>query len=54
MSVALEFYKIDLPDGEYAGRWSAYTIQIDGRPGVHLETIDGVRSFDGVSVGGAL
>lgn len=48
--IALVADKIDLPDGTYAGMWSAYAVRIDGHPGVHLETVEGVRSLDGTPV----
>lgn len=50
MIVALTSDRVDLADGTYAGTWSAYSISIIGHPGVHLATVDGVRSLDGQPV----
>lgn len=50
IGVALVTAKVDLPDGTYAGTWSGYKILIAGHPGVHLETVEGMRSIGGVPV----
>lgn len=50
IGIALVTAKVDLPDGIYSGTWSAYTIVIAGHPGVHLETVEGMRSIGGVAV----
>lgn len=39
-----------LPEGTYAGMWSAYTITIIGHPGIDLTTEDGISSIDGQPV----
>ncbi len=51
-NVKLVSDKIDLPDGTYNGLWSAYTITVGESlaPVPTLETVDGVRSMDGIPV----
>jgi hypothetical protein len=51
-NVKLVSDQIDLPDGSYNGVWSAYTITVGESlsPVRTLETVDGVRSLDGIQV----
>ena len=37
--------KVNLPDGEYQGIWSAYTLQILPPP-IVVRTIDGIRGVN--------
>ena len=37
--------KVNLPDGEYHGLWSAYTLEIIP-PSIVVKTIDGVRGIN--------